>query len=76
MAYVHSRWRPAFSLVGVSLFGAAIHNVAQLCVAAVLVASATIFWYLPYLLLFALPTGLATGFTAAYFLARLPRGRV
>ncbi len=76
MAWAHARWRPALSLAGVSVFGAAVHNVAQLCVAAVLVMSAAVFWYLPYLVLFALPTGLATGFTAAYFLARLPRGRV
>ncbi len=73
MAYAHARWRPALSLVGVSVLGAAVHNLAQIAVAALLVASAAIFWYLPYLALFALPTGLATGFTAAYFLARLPR---
>ncbi len=73
MAYAHARWRPALSLVGVSVLGAAVHNLAQIAVAALLVASAAIFWYLPYLVLFALPTGLATGLTAAYFLARLPR---
>ncbi len=73
MAYAHFRWRPALSLVGVSVLGAAVHNLAQIGVAALLVASAATFWYLPYLVLFALPTGLATGFTAAYFLARLPR---
>lgn len=73
MAYAHARWRPALSLVGVSVLGAAVHNLAQIAVAALLVASAAIFWYLPYLALFALPTGLATGLTAAYFLARLPR---
>lgn len=73
MAYAHARWRPALSLVGVSVLGAAVHNLVQISVAALLVASASILWYLPYLVLFALPTGLATGFTAAYFLARLPR---
>ncbi|MDT8902268.1 Gx transporter family protein [Anaeroselena agilis] len=73
MAYAHSRWRPSLSLVGVSVLGAAVHNIAQITAAALLVASAAVFWYLPYLLLFALPTGLATGFTAAYFLAKLSR---
>lgn len=72
MAYACRRWRPALSLVGVSVVGAAVHNLAQIGVAAVLVASASLLWYLPYLVLFALPTGLATGFTAAFLLARLP----
>lgn len=73
MAWAWSRWRPALSLVGISVLGAAVHNLAQLGTAAVLVSSATVLWYLPYLLLFALPTGLATGFTAGYFLTKLPR---
>ncbi len=72
MAYACRRWRPALSLVGVSVLGAAVHNLAQISVAALLVSSATLLWYLPYLILFALPTGLATGFTAAFLLARLP----
>ena len=73
MAYAWSQWRPALSLVGVSGLGAAVHNLAQIAAAAVLVSNAALLWYLPYLLLFALPTGLATGFTAAYFLEKLPR---
>jgi heptaprenyl diphosphate synthase len=72
MAYACRRWRPALSLVGISVLGAAVHNLAQIAAAAVLVSSAALLWYLPYLVLFALPTGLATGFTAAYFLAKLP----
>lgn len=75
MAWAHERWRPTLSLAGVSVAGAAVHNLAQLGVAAVLVSSAGLLWYLPYLLLFAVPTGLATGLTAAFFLARLPRRR-
>jgi heptaprenyl diphosphate synthase len=73
MAYACHRWQPALSLVGVSVVGAAVHNIAQISVASLLVVNAALLWYLPYLILFALPTGLATGFTAAYFLAKLPR---
>jgi heptaprenyl diphosphate synthase len=72
MACVYRRWRPPFSLVGVSVIGAVAHNLAQIGTAAVLVASASLLWYLPYLVLFAVPTGLATGLTAAYFLAKAP----
>lgn len=73
MAWAYQKWRPALSLVGISLLGAAAHNLAQITAAAVLVASAGLYWYLPYLLLFALPTGLATGFTAGFFLDKMPR---
>ena len=73
MAWAHARWQPALSLMGISVLGAVVHNLAQISTAAILIANAAIFWYLPYLVLFALPTGLATGFTAAFFLARLPR---
>lgn len=73
MAWVHRRWRPAVSLVGISLLGAAAHNLAQITAAVLLVSSAGLYWYLPYLLLFALPTGLTTGFTAIFFLDKLPR---
>lgn len=73
MGAAWARGRPALSVVGISVLGAAVHNAAQISAAAALVASVSLFWYLPYLILFALPTGLATGLTAAFFLARLPR---
>lgn len=72
MSYAHQTWRSAFSLVGVSVIGAAVHNITQITAAAILVASADLYWYLPYLMLLALPTGVATGLTGAFFLARLP----
>jgi len=75
MAYACRRWRPALSLVGVSVVGAVVHNLVQIGVATLLVANAALLWYLPYLVLFALPTGLVTGFTTVYFLEKLPPAR-
>lgn len=72
MSWSYRYGRPAFSLVGISVLGATAHNVAQIVAAAVLVASAGLFWYLPYLLLFALPTGVFTGYAVARFLTRTP----
>ncbi|MDR3589328.1 MAG: Gx transporter family protein [Negativicutes bacterium] len=74
MAFAYRYLRPMFSLVGISIIGAVLHNLAQIAVAATLVASPGLFWYLPYLLLFALPTGVATGLTTIFFLSKLPRG--
>jgi heptaprenyl diphosphate synthase len=73
MAYVYYYCYPKFSLIGISIIGAVIHNIVQIAVAAILVSSANLLWYLPYLVLFALPTGLATGITTIYFVAKVPK---
>lgn len=73
MACVYHYWRSTFSLVGISVIGAVLHNVAQITVAAALVDNVGLFWYLPYLLLFALPTGVGTGLVASFFLARMAK---
>ena len=72
MNYVYQHWQSTFSVIGISIIGAVIHNVVQITVAAVLVSSVSLLWYLPYLILFALPTGLATGMMTHYFLAKVP----
>ncbi len=76
MALVFQYWYPDFSLVGISIIGAVAHNMVQIIVASLLVSSATLLWYLPYLILFALPTGLATGITTIYFMQKVPKGQV
>lgn len=54
-----------FSVYGVSILGAAAHNVGQICVAMLLMQSVYIAAYLPYLLLAGLAAGFATGSAAA-----------
>lgn len=54
-----------FSPMGISIAGAVVHNVTQLLVAALIIKSGGIFFYLPYLLLFALPTGYFIGIIAS-----------
>jgi len=49
------------SVVGVSVVGAAAHNVTQLAAAYLLVGQAALFYYTPYLVLLAVPTGLFVG---------------
>lgn len=72
MAYVYKYWYHTFSFIGISIIGAVIHNVAQIMMAALVVSSITLLWYLPYLILFAVPTGWATGITVVYFLTKAP----
>ena len=62
MAMLHGRGH--FSVVGISLAGAAAHNLGQIGIVYVLLGNAGIFYYLPWLLLWSVPMGLFTGFSA------------
>ena len=66
-----TRKLPVFSVYGVSILGAAAHNVGQILAAMVLMHSVYIGAYLPYLLLVALFTGFATGAAGAGVLRAL-----
>lgn len=52
------------SVVGVSVAGAVTHNAVQLAAAYLLVQNAALFYYLPYLILVSVPTGLFVGFAS------------
>ena len=63
------------SIYGVSILGAAAHNIGQICAAMVLMHSVYVAAYLPYLLAVGLATGLATAAAAAAILKALMRDR-
>jgi len=69
MAAAFYRGRHSFSITGLSIAGATAHNIGQLLAAAFIVRQAGVFFYLPYLLVFALPTGFFVGLVVT----RLPR---
>jgi heptaprenyl diphosphate synthase len=52
------------SMIGVSVVGAATHNVMQLVVALLFVRNTALFYYTPYLILLSIPTGLFVGFAS------------
>lgn len=62
---------PFLSIYGVSILGAAAHNIGQILAAMVLMNSVYIGAYLPYLLIVALFTGFATGAAGAGVLRAL-----
>ncbi len=72
MMHIHNNYSGVFSLVGVSVAGAVAHNLAQVTIAAIIVYSPGLLWYAPYLLLFAVPTGLFTGLAVNYLFAKAP----
>ena len=67
---------PVFSVYGVSILGAAAHNIGQILAAMVLMNSVYIGAYLPYLLVVALFTGFATGAASAGVLRALKAASV
>ncbi len=51
-----------FSIIGVSIIGSIFHTIGQIIVAIIFVKNANILYYLPFLILFAIPTGLLIGY--------------
>ena len=72
-AMVLARKTERLSIYGVSMLGAAAHNVGQILAAMVLMHSVYIVGYLPYLLLIGIVTGLLTGSLCAGIMRLLPK---
>lgn len=60
------------SLIGISIIGAAAHNIAQITAAYLIIENIGIFYYLPFLILLALPTGFGVGLVSYFTLKHLP----
>lgn len=61
MSLIHKLFKKHFSIVGISIVGAITHNLTQLTIAAFIVHQVGVYAMLPYMLLFALPTGFFVG---------------
>jgi len=59
------------SVIGISIAGAATHNLGQLAAAALIVEHTGIFFYLPLLLISSIPTGLITGLILHFLIKHL-----
>jgi heptaprenyl diphosphate synthase len=60
------------SLIGISIIGAVAHNTAQITAAYIIISNLGIFYYLPFLILLALPTGFGVGLVSYFTLKHLP----
>ena len=58
----------ALSIIGVSVLGGISHNVAQICVAILVMGTPGLTYYLPFLIVGGAVTGIAIGFVAKYTL--------
>ena len=62
-----------FSVIGVSMGGGVAHNMGQLCVAAFLVSSSQIFYYMPILIVSGTVSGILIGWLGWILLEHIPR---
>ena len=60
------------SPIGVSVAGGVTHNLGQIALACLLLRSATVFYYLPVLILTGTVAGTVTGITAGIIIKRIP----
>ena len=51
-----------FSIIGISIIGSIMHTTGQIVVALLFVKNINILYYLPFLILFAIPTGMLIGY--------------
>ncbi len=63
MMYLTKRFTK-LSVVGVSIVGSIFHSIGQILVAIIFINNINIIYYLPYLLLLSIPTGIITGLIA------------
>lgn len=62
-----------FSVIGVSMGGGVAHNIGQLCIAAFLVSSYQIFYYLPVLIISGTISGILIGWLGWILLEHIPK---
>jgi len=72
MYLVYYFFKDYFSLIGISIIGAVAHNTAQITAAYFIISNKGIFYYLPFLILLALPTGFGVGLVSYFTLKYLP----
>ncbi|MDY0234689.1 MAG: Gx transporter family protein [Gudongella sp.] len=73
MYTVYKLFPNIFSLIGVSIVGAATHNFAQVSIAVLMLSNLRIYSYLPFLLLISLFTGYFVGLSSTYIVENLKK---
>ncbi len=76
MVLIYLLFKDKFSLVGVSVAGATFHNMGQIIIAYYIIDNPGIFYYLPYLILLAIPTGIGVGLVTHFSIEYLPSSQV
>ena len=76
MSLMYFWFKDKFSLVGISVAGSTFHNIGQVIAAYYIIDNPGIFYYLPYLILLAVPTGIGVGLVTYFSIEYLPSDQV
>lgn len=76
MSAVKKYMYPKFSMVGISVVGATVHNLTQITVAVLFYKSIYLFSYVPLLMVFATASGCITGIAAQIISKRVLKGEL
>jgi heptaprenyl diphosphate synthase component I len=71
MALIKSMNFKSVSPIGISIVGSFFFNVGQLIVSAIVLSNIKIFYYLPYMSLFSILTGLLTGLSSLFLIRHI-----
>ena len=66
----------AVSIIGVSIVGGIFHNIAQITIAALVLNTKGVFYYLPVLLISGVITGIIIGLISKYCLAHIEKAGI
>lgn len=72
-ALIKNQKKVEFSVIGLSVIGAVLHNAAQFVTALVILRNLNIFWYIAVLSIFAVISGILTGVVAKYTIRAMNR---
>lgn len=61
------------SIIGISILGSISHSIGQILIAIFFVQNTNIIYYLPWILLFAIPSGILVGFLGKELVAKFPK---
>lgn len=64
------------SIIGVSIIGSISHSIGQVLVAIIFLKNTYIIYYIPWLLLFSIPTGIIVGLTSKVILENLEKRKI
>lgn len=64
------------SIIGVSIIGSIFHSIGQVIVAIIFLKNTFIIYYIPWLLLFSIPTGIVVGLTSKAILDNLEKRKI
>jgi len=76
MSIIYLVFNNYFSLIGVSVMGAVFHNIGQILTASFIISNLGLVYYLPYLTLLAIPSGIGIGLIVQFTENYLPEEMV